>query len=661
MKSYHCGIFKAFNLLCTNKNIKVVISDKGKQTVICYRSTYDALVNSHFSDRSLYQPVVESDVAGRDLDQMTSDLRAALTELANEAPDIDDKNIIKCLYPPRAPRFPEGRVNLKTHKSNITHTNIPVRPVISNTKSPTSVLASFLGKRLSGNLGLVSDKHLKSAEDFSNFIQNCSTEGRILSLDVVNLFTCIPRDEIIRFLRDKSNGWVIDPPELPDGSPPVYNFGMNSKIFCDLVELCLSYNQFHIDGSFLRQIHGLFMGSSISPPLAMMYMEAFESELYERLMPNHIKAKEWKRYVDDCFIVYTHGEIEFQEFYDRLNALNPYIKFTCENSKPGVDVGLNSDVLEALPFLDLLVMRHFDKTSKSINNIASIYRKPCHSNSYIHALSCQPISVKRAVIRNLFLRAFRYCHALYIEEEECKIYEDFAKLGYSRSFIGKARMSAKEGRQREIRIRMGLEQQRPPRERRRYHLSLKFHSDMNGLEHRLKQLDTEVTFSNTDSIRSRITRKSNALTKPSNSGVYVISCKKDDCGQIYIGQSRDVPKRLKQHTDAKTRASMQYYASAKHKGGGHNLDTVNGFEVYKSDSLPHRLTVESCLLAIGHKIDGNKASTSTRDFDTLAPMILEEAPIKWKMLSRIRPPCLRTEKIPRRYRKFFLLRKYNPL
>ena len=182
-------------------------------------------------------------------------------------------------------------------------------------------------------------------------------------------------------------------------------------------------------------------------------------------------------------------------------------------------------------------MRHFDKTTNSINNIVSIYRKPCHSNSYIHALSCQPFSVKRAVIRNLFLRAFRYCHALYIEEEECKIYEDFTKLGYSKSFINKARMSAKEGRQREIRIRMGLEQQRSPRERSRYHLSLKFHSDMNGLEHRLKQLGTDVSFSSVDSIRSRIARKSNALTKPSNSGVYVISCKKDDCGKIYIGQS----------------------------------------------------------------------------------------------------------------------------
>ena len=139
-------------------------------------------------------------------------------------------------------------------------------------------------------------------------------------------------------------------------------------------------------------------------------------------------------------------------------------------------------------------MRHHDQTSNSVSNIVSIYRKPCHSNSYVHSLSSQPISVKRAVIRNLFLRAFRYCHALFIEEEERKIYKDFDKLGYSKNFINKARMSAKEGRNREIRIRMGLEQPRPTRERCRYHLTLKFHSNMYGLEHRLKQLYTEVTF-----------------------------------------------------------------------------------------------------------------------------------------------------------------------
>ena len=69
-----------------------------------------------------------------------------------------------------------------------------------------------------------------------------------------------------------------------------------------------------------------------------------------------------------------------------------------------------------------------------------------------------------------------------------------------------------------------------------------------------------------------------------------MSCKKDDCGQIYIGQSQDVPTRLKQHTDAKTQASKKYYASAKHKGGGHSLDTSMGLRcisprVFLIDSL----------------------------------------------------------------------------
>lgn len=115
--------------------------------------------------------------------------------------------------------------------------------------------------------------------------------GCILSLDVVYLFTCIPCEPITGFLRDNSNGWTLDSSDLSDEPPPVYNFGMNSKIFCDLVELCLSYNQFHVNGSFFRQIHGLFMGSRISPPLAMIYLEFFESELYERQMPDNIKAR----------------------------------------------------------------------------------------------------------------------------------------------------------------------------------------------------------------------------------------------------------------------------------------------------------------------------------------------------------------------------------
>ena len=191
--------------------------------------------------------------------------------------------------------------------------------------------------------------------------------------------------------------------------PPVYNFGIDSEFFCDLVELCLKYNQFQVGDSFFRQIHGLFMGSPISPPLAQMYMEYFEKELYEKLIPENIKPTEWKRYVDDCFTVYEHSEILFQEFFAKLNALDPHIKFTYEQAKPGVDVGLSSEVLEVLPFLDLKVVRYHDRDTNTISNKLLIHRKDCHSGSYTHFLSNQPTSLKRAVIRNMFLMAFRYC------------------------------------------------------------------------------------------------------------------------------------------------------------------------------------------------------------------------------------------------------------
>ena len=111
-----------------------------------------------------------------------------------------------------------------------------------------------------------------------DFIKGCTTRGKIMSLDVENLFMSIPTEKIIKFLRDTSHGWGNNPPAgdiLPE--TPLYNFGMKSEIFCDLVELCLKYNQFQVEGKFYRQIHGLFMGSSISPPLAMMYLEYFET------------------------------------------------------------------------------------------------------------------------------------------------------------------------------------------------------------------------------------------------------------------------------------------------------------------------------------------------------------------------------------------------
>ena len=139
--------------------------------------------------------------------------------------------------------------------------------------------------------------------------------------------------------------------------------------------------------------------------------------------------------------------------FDLLNSYNPFIKFTYERSRPGVECGYGDEVIEALPFLDLMVTRHYNRTSKTLSNKLAIYRKPCHSGAYIHFLSCQPMSTKRSVIRSLFLRAFRYCDAVYLDKEIERIYADFTRLGYPRRFIDKAKISAKKGRDHEIAVK----------------------------------------------------------------------------------------------------------------------------------------------------------------------------------------------------------------
>ena len=220
---------------------------------------------------------------------------------------------------------------------------------------------------------------------------------------MVNLFSSIPVPEVIKFLHNQSDGWGECSPPVPEVikflrdqsddwgerpppaanpvRPAVYNFDMDSKLFCDLVELCLSFNQFTANGCFYRQIKGLFMGSSISPPCAMMYLEHFETNIYEKEMPEHLKTTVWDRFVDDVFAIYRGSDDDFRDFFVLLNSFDPFIEFTCERSRTGVECGLGDEVMEALPFLDLVVTRHLDRRSNTLSNKLAIYRKPCHSGS----------------------------------------------------------------------------------------------------------------------------------------------------------------------------------------------------------------------------------------------------------------------------------------
>ena len=125
------------------------------------------------------------------------------------------------------------------------------------------------------------------------------------------------------------------------------------------------------------------MGSSVSPVIANIYLEQFES-LAIPISPTLIKW--WFRYVDDVHNATRKGQLN--KLQEHLNFIDPHIKFTIE--LPGTD---------GLPFLDTLTK----PTPYSIES--TVYRKSTHTDRYLDYNSNHPISAKLSVIQTLIYRA----------------------------------------------------------------------------------------------------------------------------------------------------------------------------------------------------------------------------------------------------------------
>ena len=118
-----------------------------------------------------------------------------------------------------------------------------------------------------------------------------------------------------------------------------------------LVRIYLKSTFFSFKGVLYEQVEGVAMGSSLSPVVANLYMEAFEKSAIESFP---LKPKWWKRLVDDTNINWPHGKESLDAFLEHLNSRSEHIKFTMEVEEDN-----------QIPFLDVLIKKKWRNPKSS--------------------------------------------------------------------------------------------------------------------------------------------------------------------------------------------------------------------------------------------------------------------------------------------------------
>ncbi|XP_045463784.1 uncharacterized protein LOC123673342 [Harmonia axyridis] len=296
--------------LHNNSDIIVLPADKGDATVILNTSDYVEKMSSLLKS-SEYKTTPQDPTT-----YLVKKTKALIT--ASKLPIEIRKSLIPREKYSRIPRI-YGLP--KVHKPDI-----PLRPIVSAFGSPTHHLAKYLASTLQP-LAEESSSHVMNSFHFIETLRTYQIhESDILvSFDVVSLSTNIPLKESLEILKTKHH--------IPQDT-------------LTLINHCMSNTYFLFQGTFYKQVKGAPKGSPLSPAIADIYMENFETNAIDSF---HLKPTCWLRYVDDVFVIWPHGPETLQDFFDHLNNINIHIKFTMEDTIDNESQGVYEIPCSACP------------------------------------------------------------------------------------------------------------------------------------------------------------------------------------------------------------------------------------------------------------------------------------------------------------------------
>lgn len=272
------------------------------------------------------------------------------------------------------------------------------------------------------------------------------------------------------------------------------------------------------------------MGSPLSPILANLFMEDFETKA---LALSPLKPNLWRRYVDDTFNIWPHGEEALDSFLQHLNSLHPSIQFTMEKQ----------DEHQSLAFLDILLTK-----TESGTLAHSVYRKPTHTDRYLNYRSFHHPKIKSSVCNSLIRRAHSICDDEHLNGELTHLRNVLQQNGYP---------------SKNIKLSLPQPRTRPSEQQAKQSVYLPY---MGPVSHTLERILSEsaikVYYTTPNKLHQQLYTHKDKTERNLLPGIYRIPC---ECGLVYIGETgRNLSVRLKEHLACCSKGQTEKSSVAKH-------------------------------------------------------------------------------------------------
>ena len=369
---------EAIESLRRNKSIVIFPADKGGAIVIQNRENYIKTATEHLESLDSKGKRVYDEIRS----DITKDIAIQVNHVIDEAKlqsvvDEDTAEGLKVVNPNAGNIYMLPKIH-KDPKSR----NPPPRPICNSKNTPTEKISQWVDEQLQP---LVKElpSYLQDDSDFLRKINELNQQEKLppgtllVTLDIKSLYTNIPTEggeAACRYFLEKSHKKLC----------------VVSTIM-KFISLILKFNFFKFGNNFFIQRSGTAMGTKMAPSYANLFMGYLEKDL---LMNCLHKPLVWYRYIDDIFLIWTHGQ----------EKLDDFLKLVNEN-KYGMVFEAGSDSISTIsvPFLDVNVVLRDGRL------ITDLYVKPTDKFQYLDFKSCHPYHQKANLPHGLALRIRRIC------------------------------------------------------------------------------------------------------------------------------------------------------------------------------------------------------------------------------------------------------------